>query len=129
LTWLEGSLALEPDVPTVVAMHHAPLMTGIAPMDAIGLPEADRAALGALLARFGAVRRVVAGHVHRACFAMLGGCPVFACPSTHLQVKLDTGPEIVLEPAPPSFGLHVLPAGGDVVTLVQPVGAGRSAPA
>ena len=129
LAWLEGSLASEPDVPTVVAMHHAPLLTGITPMDAIGLPASDRAALGAVLERFGAVRRVVAGHVHRACFSVLGGCPVFACPSTHLQVKLDAGPEIVLEPAPPSFALHVLLAGGEVVTLVQPVGAGRSAPA
>jgi 3',5'-cyclic-AMP phosphodiesterase len=129
LAWLERELAAESDVPAIVAMHHAPLLTGITPMDAIGLPEADRAALGALLASFSSVRRVVAGHVHRACFGMLGGCPVFACPSTHLQVKLDTGPEIVLEPAPPSFGLHVLLAGGEVATLVQPVGAGSPAPA
>jgi 3',5'-cyclic AMP phosphodiesterase CpdA len=124
LAWLERELAAETTVPTIVAMHHAPLLTGITPMDAIGLPESDRAALRELLARFDSVRRVVAGHVHRACFGLLGGCPVFACPSTHLQVKLDAGPEIVLEPAPPSFGLHVLLAGGEVVTLVQPVGSG-----
>jgi Icc protein len=123
LAWLERSLAAEPGVPTIVAMHHAPLLTGIGAMDAVGLPASDREALGALLARSPAVRRVVGGHVHRACFGVLGGCPVFACPSTHLQVRLDPGPEIVLEPAPPSFALHAVPAGGDVVTLVQPVGS------
>jgi 3',5'-cyclic-AMP phosphodiesterase len=124
LAWFEAQVAAEPTAPTIVAMHHAPLLTGIGPMDAIGLPAADREALGSLLSRFEHVRRVVAGHVHRAAFGMLGGCPVFACPSTHLQIKLDPGPEIVLEPAPPSFALHAALLGGGIVTLVQPVGSG-----
>jgi Icc protein len=125
--WLEGELAAEPSVPTIVAMHHAPLLTGISAMDALGLPEADRAALAGLLERSPQVRRVVAGHVHRACFALLGGCGVFACPSTHLQLRWDpSGPDIALEPAPPSYALHTVPAGGDVVTLVQPVGSGTA---
>jgi 3',5'-cyclic-AMP phosphodiesterase len=126
LAWLSGALAAEPDVPTIVAMHHAPLLTGIAAMDALGLPEADREALGSVLARFPCVRRVVSGHVHRGCFGVLGGCPVFACPSTHLQVRLSGGPELELEAAPPSFALHVVLAGGEVVTLVQPVRSGAS---
>jgi 3',5'-cyclic-AMP phosphodiesterase len=124
LAWLEHELAAEPDVPTIVAMHHAPLLTGIAPMDAIGLPAADRDALGSVLARFGQVRRVAGGHVHCACFGVLGGCPVFACPSTHLHLRYDTGPDIDLEPAPPAFALHTVLAGGEVVTVVQPVGSG-----
>jgi Icc protein len=124
LARLDRELAAEPTAPTIVAMHHAPLLTGIGPMDAIGLPAADRSALGAVLERCSQVRRVVAGHVHRAAFGLLGGCPVFACPSTHLQVRLDPGPEIVLEPAPPAFALHAVLAGGDVVTMVQPVAAG-----
>ena len=124
LAWLERELAAEPATPTIVAMHHAPLLTGIGPMDAIGLPAADRDALGELVSRFPSVRRVVAGHVHRACFGLLGGCPVFACPSTHLQVRLDAGPELVLEPAPPAFALHTMLAGGEMVTLVQPVASG-----
>jgi 3',5'-cyclic-AMP phosphodiesterase len=77
-----------------------------------------------LLARWPHLRRVVAGHVHRAAFGLLGGCPVFACPSTHLQVPLDpAGADIVLEPAPPAFALHALLDGGEVVTHVQPVTA------
>lgn len=125
LAWLERELEAEPDVPAIVAMHHTPLLTGIEAMDAIGLPEADRDALGSVLARFGQVRRVVGGHVHRACFGVLGSCPVVACPSTHLQLRLDPGgPGIALEPAPPSFALHAVLAGGAVVTLVQPVRSG-----
>jgi Icc protein len=124
VAWLADVLAAEPDVPTIVAMHHTPLLTGIGAMDAIGLPQADRDALAGVLARFRCVRRVVGGHVHRACFGLLGGCPVFACPSTHLQVALSSGPEISLEVAPPSFALHHVLAGGEVVTLVQPVASG-----
>jgi 3',5'-cyclic AMP phosphodiesterase CpdA len=124
VAWLDAQLAAAPDVPTIVAMHHTPLLTGLEPMDAIGLPAADRAALASVLERHRQVCRVVGGHVHRACFGVLGGCPVFACPSTHLQVRFDAGPEIVLEPAPPAFALHSVLAGGEVVTLVQPVGSG-----
>ena len=124
LAWLETTLAAEPTTPTIVAMHHAPLLLGIGPMDAIGLPAADRAALKDVIGRFAGVRRIIAGHVHRASFGRLGACPVFTCPSTHLELRLDTGPEIDLEPAPPAFALHRLLASGEIVTLLQPVGAG-----
>jgi Icc protein len=124
LVWLERELGAEPDVPTIVAMHHPPLLTGIPPMDALGLPASDREALRAVLARFPAVRRVVGGHVHRAAYAMLGAVPVFACPSTYLQVRWSGGSALTLEPAPPAFALHVVLAGGEVATLVQPVGSG-----
>jgi 3',5'-cyclic-AMP phosphodiesterase len=129
LAWLERELAAEPDVPTIVAMHHPPLLTGIPAIDAVGLPASDRDALGALIGRFPWVRRVVGGHVHRASYGMLGSVPVFACPSTHLQLRWTADSEIALEPAPPAFALHVVLAGGDVATLVQPVGSGRPAPA
>jgi Icc protein len=121
LQWLATTLAASPEEPTVVAMHHPPVLTGIPAMDAIGLPIADRAALGALLARHPQVRRVVAGHVHRATFGMLGRCPVVTCPSTWVQVAFDLGaPELVLEPAPPAFALHMW-RDGELVSHVQPV--------
>src|SRR5262245_57000969 len=73
LDWLDAELATAPDRVTVVAMHHPPLVTGSAAWDEIGLPAADRLALGAVLARHPHVRRVVAGHVHRTIAASLGG--------------------------------------------------------
>ena len=122
--WLESQLAADPSSPAVVVMHHPPLVTGITALDALGLAAEDRAALGGLLARFPQVRRVIAGHVHRAAFGVLGGCAVVTCPSTHLEARLEIGgSEIVLEPGAPGFALHVLLDDGEMVSHVQPVAA------
>jgi 3',5'-cyclic AMP phosphodiesterase CpdA len=122
LAWLDEQLAAEPAAPAIVAMHHAPLLTGITAFDDLGLPAADRAALGELLARRPQARRVVAGHVHRAVAGVLGGCAVVACPSTDLQARLEIGAdELVLEPAPAAFALHVVLDDGEVLSHVQPI--------
>lgn len=124
LDWLDAELGAAAGAPVVVAMHHPPVLIGVPPMDAIGLPAQDRAALGALLARHPHVRAVVAGHVHRATFALLGRCPVVTCPSTAVQVALaPEDPELVLEPAPPAFLVHVW-EDGELVSHAQPVASG-----
>jgi 3',5'-cyclic-AMP phosphodiesterase len=124
LDWLDAELAGAPAAPTVVAMHHPPVLIGVPPMDAIGLPAEDRAALRALLDRHAQVRAVVAGHVHRATFALLGRCPVVTSPSTWVQVALaPEWPELILEPAPPAFLVHVW-EDGELVSHAQPVAAG-----
>ena len=89
LAWLEARLTEDRDTPTIVAMHHLPLPTGIPAMDALGLPRADRVAIDELVAAFPHVGLIVTGHVHRAVVGTLGGCAVFACPSTHMQLVLD----------------------------------------
>jgi Icc protein len=120
LAWLEARLAEDRDTPTLVAMHHLPVPTGIPAMDAFGLPKADRAALGELIAAHRQVRRIVTGHVHRAVVGALGGCAVFACPGTHLEVALDLREPTRLRivPAPPAFAVHVA-LGGELVSHVQ----------
>ena len=45
------TLAADRETPTLVAMHHPPLLSGIRGMDAIGLDDATRAELGAILER------------------------------------------------------------------------------
>jgi Icc protein len=116
LDWLDAQLA-QSTAPTIVAMHHPPLLTGIGGLDALGLPELERAALAALLGRSPHVRRVVAGHVHRAAFGTLGGCAVVTCPSTNLQAKLEIGsPGFAIVPEPPAFLVHTAD-----VAHVQPV--------
>jgi Icc protein len=124
IAWLEARLEEAPDTPTILAMHHPPLLTGVGGLDAIGLPEADRDALGAVLAGSGQVRRVVAGHVHRGAFGVLGGCGVFACPSVFQQARLELRPEaeIALAPGNAAFGVHALLAGGGVVSHVVAIG-------
>src|SRR5262249_32559241 len=45
LDWLDAKLASVPEKPTIVAMHHPPLVLGIDVWDRIGLRPADRVAL------------------------------------------------------------------------------------
>jgi 3',5'-cyclic AMP phosphodiesterase CpdA len=122
LRWLEARLTEDRDTPTIVAMHHLPLPTGIPAMDAIGLSMADRTAIDELVAAYPHVGAIVTGHVHRAVVGTLGGCAVFACPSTYLQLVLDfrEPSRLTLEPAPPVFALHVAVA-GELVTHVERV--------
>jgi len=123
LAWLDARLAEERATSTVVAMHHPPLLLGIPAWDSIGLPDADRAALGEIIAGHPQVRRVLAGHVHRAALGSVGGCPVFTCPSTWIQGLLDFAHpyELSVVAEPPGFAVHVAVA-GELTTHVQPVG-------
>jgi 3',5'-cyclic-AMP phosphodiesterase len=118
LEWLEAEVGRD-DAPTIVAMHHPPILTGIGGLDAIGLTNRD--ALAGLLERSPQVRRVIAGHVHRGAFGVVGGCGVVACPSTNLQAMLEIGTEgytIVREP--PAFAVHAL-VDGELVSHLQSV--------
>ena len=76
-----------PDMPTIVAMHHPPILMGLPWLDEIGLPAEEREALADLLRRSPQVLRVVAGHVHRASANTLGGCGVVTCASTNIAVR------------------------------------------
>lgn len=119
--WLAERLEEERGTPTIVAMHHPPILVGLPWLDEIGLPEADRTALAELLARSPQVKRVVAGHVHRTLTGTLGGCAVVTCPSTNIQSRLNfdaDGMSLVREPA--SILIHAL-VGDELVTHVQPV--------
>jgi Icc protein len=122
LDWLAERLAEDAETPTIVAMHHPPLVTGIAWLDELGLPAEQRAALAELLAGAPNVKRVVAGHVHRVMHATLGGCGVITCTSTNVQSGLNFNtPEAVLVSEPPSLLVHALLDSGELVTHVQPI--------
>jgi 3',5'-cyclic AMP phosphodiesterase CpdA len=119
--WLEEQLIAEPSAPTVVAMHHLPVPTGITVLDDIGIAPADVHALAALLVRSPQVRRVVTGHVHRTVAGSLGGCAVLGLASTHLQSRLEIGlTEFQFVHDPPVFALHAL-LDGELASHVQPI--------
>ncbi len=96
LAWLDAELAAAPGLPTVLALHHPPLATGIPAWDAINVGAAERAALGKVVGRHPQVRAIVGGHLHAARASALAGRPVIAVPS-------------VLEQAPPEFGVDAQP--------------------
>jgi 3',5'-cyclic AMP phosphodiesterase CpdA len=123
LAWLEAELERDLETPTLLAMHHPPLLIGLPAVDELGLAEADRAALGLLLPRHPQVKRILAGHVHRGAVGSIGGCPVFICASSYLQLALDPRPasEIALVREPPVIGLHVL-VGAELISHAIPIG-------
>lgn len=89
LDWLSERLAEAPGRPTLVAMHHPPVSTGIAIMDGPGAAWA-----GDLVRRLrGAnIVRILCGHVHRSVQTSVGNVPVTVCPSLVPAIALDLGP-------------------------------------
>jgi 3',5'-cyclic-AMP phosphodiesterase len=109
LAWLDAELSRAPEQPTLLAMHHPPASTGLAPWEEIGLAASGRAALGEVVARHPQVQCIVAGHIHQPLVARLAGRPVLSIPSTYVQARVDfTAPEIQLGPGPPGFAVHAL---------------------
>jgi 3',5'-cyclic AMP phosphodiesterase CpdA len=119
VAWLDAELTRGASKPTLLAMHHPPIVTGIAAWDDIGLARSDRAALARVLAGHPQVKRVVAGHVHQSISAALAGRPVLAVPSTYVQARLDfTATKLELAPGPRGFALHAL-VDGEIVSYVR----------
>lgn len=122
LEWLDAELAAAPRAPTIVAMHHPPLITGIPAWDELGLPAADRRALSEVIEHHPQVRRLVGGHVHRMISGDLAGRPVLTVPSTYVQARLSFGSEVIELAAdePAGFALHAV-VDGELISHVQPV--------
>lgn len=118
LAWLEDALAAERAAPTLIALHHPPLVTGAPALDDARLGDESRRALGDVVARHPHVHRVIAGHVHRVMTGACGGAAVLTAPSTYVQLELDFA-DARLRPAaePSGFVLHVV-ADGELVSHV-----------
>ena len=121
LAWLDAELEAAPDAPTLVAMHHPPIPTGIPAFDEIGL--ADRDEFAAIVARHPQVLRIAAGHVHRVIAGDAGGRPVLVAPSTYMSTLLKLGPgEIESTTGSTGFVVHTL-IDGELVSHVQTLDA------
>ena len=112
--------ALDVAGPTLLALHHPPMATGIAHMDRIGLDGADR------LAEIVAARpplAILAGHIHRTILGRLGTVPVVVAPSAAHAVTLDldqqAGGTFTMEP--PGVLLHDIGVHG-LRTHISPIG-------
>lgn len=112
-SWLQERLSEKPDRPTLLALHHPPLATGLSWMTQN--PKADWVErLRGIVAAHGNIVGMITGHLHRPVATLWAGKPLIVCPSTSPQVALDLGtidpdrpdgrPMIVA--APPGFALH-----------------------
>lgn len=107
LGWLASELAGAPRTPTLLALHHPPLLTGAPAWDRVALEGSDQAALLELVRRHPQVQRVIGGHLHRAMLTSLGSCPVVVAPSTYVQIRLDlTAHTMALADEPAGFVVH-----------------------
>jgi 3',5'-cyclic AMP phosphodiesterase CpdA len=109
LTWLDRELSSQPDRPTILAMHHPPLVTGAPAWDRIGIPAADRQGLADVLARHSQVRLVTGGHLHRTITSELAGRPVLAAPAIYETALPDfEADELKLGGSAPSYVVHAV---------------------
>jgi Icc-related predicted phosphoesterase len=124
LDWLDETLRSEPQTPTLLAMHHPPVLTGVRVMDAIALAVADRASLEAMLEAHPQVQAITCGHVHTTMSTSFAGRPLLICPSTNSTVRLDLRPRddlpFVESGQPLGFAVHAL-VDGRLVSHVQTV--------
>jgi len=116
--WLTNRLDEQPDTPTLIALHHPPVKSGIAWMD-VGADGAWSERLKAVLTTRPQVIGLIAGHVHRPFVTTFAGSPLIVAPSCAPQVVLDLEdegggrdrdrPRIVEED--PGFALHLWKGG------------------
>jgi 3',5'-cyclic-AMP phosphodiesterase len=123
LGWIAAELERAVGAPTVLALHHPPILTGIHDFDTeIPLSLEDREALAALTRQ---PDLIVSGHIHLPIRGTLGPTPVFVCPSVHLQaafdVRRDAGIRLVEDP--PGYGVHVHGDDLGLVSYVRPLPA------
>ena len=106
LEWLDARLDEARDRPTLLFMHHPPLVSGLDVMDAIGLEGSAR--LCDLVLRHPHVARVVAGHVHMALTTGFGSSTLMTCPGTDatFQPDLSHPHQLILQYQPPLALLH-----------------------
>jgi Icc protein len=121
LRWLDAELDRHGERPTILAMHHPPLVTGSAEWDSINLAAAERSALGEVVARHRQLRAIVAGHLHRIAASTLAGCAVISVPSTYLQaVPHFAAGEVEVDGEPPGFALHAF-VDGELSSQVESI--------
>jgi len=121
LQWLSAELKHYPHRPTVVALHHHPVPTGIAWMDQISLQNADD--LLAVLDSAPQVRMVLFGHIHHALQhpwqrSNKKQVEFLGCPSSCSQIEPPTP---VADHDRPGFRLIHLYRDGQYRTQVQRV--------
>jgi 3',5'-cyclic AMP phosphodiesterase CpdA len=111
--WLEARLDEAPETPTLIFLHHPPVVSGIEWMD----PDADEAWVQRLAAALRGREQVLAihcGHLHRPLAASFEGIPLCVTPSVAPLVAMDLRPidrndpdqRDLITTEPPTYALH-----------------------
>lgn len=112
--WLSERLNEAPNTPTVIFMHHPPIVSGIDWMD----PAPNEAWINRLreaLTGHHQIQAIHCGHLHRQISTSFAGIPLGVTPSAAPLVAIDLKPIDSLSPddrdliiaGPPAYALHV----------------------
>ena len=111
--WLDKTLSDDPERPTLIALHHPPIETGIGWMTAHD-NDAWVRRLSEVVSRYDNIVQIICGHVHRVIFKSFAGTTVSVAKAVAPPVKLelaDINPEepderILLVDSPAGYSLH-----------------------
>ena len=126
--WLAARLAEAPDAPTLIFMHHPPVVSGIDWMDpAPHEPWIER--LREVLTGQHQVQAIHCGHLHRPITTRFAGIPLGVTPSVAPLVAMDLNPidqnvpddRELITTEPPTYALHRWD-GQNLVTHYERVG-------
>lgn len=115
LRWLDLELAAHSDRPTLIFLHHPPIIVGVRSFDEISCVDGNR--LRDVVRRHPHVQGVLAGHVHRVVSAPFAHTTVTIAISTCYAFETSFAgapPRRRLEP--PGFMMHYWPDGGALVS-------------
>jgi 3',5'-cyclic AMP phosphodiesterase CpdA len=126
--WLSRELAAHPDTPTLIVMHHPPVVLGIDWMDPRP-HEAWLARFAGAVEGHGQIIGIACGHLHRPVASAHGPVPLTVTPAVAPAVSLDLRPvdfhhadgRGIVDAEPPGYSLHRW-KNGKLVTHFQPVG-------
>ncbi len=111
--WLRAQLDAQQDTPTLIFMHHPPVVSGIDWMDPA--PDEDWIAnFAAAIEGHGQVLAIHCGHLHRPLATGFRGVPLSVTPSVAPLVSLDLRPvdpaqadnRALITTEPPCYALH-----------------------
>ncbi|MDX1757539.1 MAG: 3',5'-cyclic-AMP phosphodiesterase [Marinobacter sp.] len=119
LTFLDEALTAQPELPTLVALHHHPVDIGSRWMDRIGLKNRD--AFWRVIDRHPQVKVVLWGHIHQELDQARGNVRLLASPSTCIQFTAGSD-DFAVEALPPGYRWLELAPSGDCQTWVGRAG-------
>jgi len=123
LDWLSDTLARASARRVLVMVHHLPVNSGIAAMDAMKLTDAG--AFGDLIGSHPNVERILCGHLHRSMHVQWRGTLVCIPPSTveQLHLTFDRHAPLGTIAEPPGFHLHYDDPTDGLVSHAVPAGS------
>jgi 3',5'-cyclic AMP phosphodiesterase CpdA len=126
--WLAQRLS-EDLSPTLIALHHPPIVSHLEWMDGARAARAWAARFGDVLVGRGHVKVLLSGHLHRPMTGMFQGVVSVTAPACAPQLALDFAPldkarpdgRVLVQDEPPGFVLHMID-GANVASHVVHVG-------